>query len=189
MKEPNFARMRGARSGRRARIAAVPAGMLPPEDEVLREFIADLYAALAIMRVLRRQIARTLDLSSAQLSVLLAVWHLERRGDMTVKAIAAHLHVAAAYVTAEVGQLVEAGLLAKAPHPSDKRAVGIALTSRGRALFRRLIPMLREINDRLFEGLTRAEILRVRRFLSGIIEHGEDALRVTASYPRPATTG
>jgi DNA-binding MarR family transcriptional regulator len=168
--------------------AATPIERLAPDDEALREFIADLYGAISIMRILRRQIARTVDLSSAEFSVLLAVWHLERHGEMTVKAIADHLHVAAAHVTAEIGQLVNTGLLAKAAHRSDKRAVGIALSRAGRDLFHRVMPMLREINDRLFAGASYGEMARVHRFLGGIIEHGNDALRVTEAYmPKPAS--
>jgi DNA-binding MarR family transcriptional regulator len=141
----------------------------------MRELIADLYAAVAIMRRLRGQIARTLAVSSAQFSVLLGVWHLQRHGEPTVKAIADHLHVAAAHVTAEIGGLVEAGLLAKSAHPRDRRALEIALTGKAHALFRRTMPMLREINGHLFAGISYGEIAMVRRFLAGIIVNGPAA--------------
>ncbi len=162
--------------------ASIPVDRLAPDDEALREFIADLYGAIAIMRILRSKIANTAELSSAGFSVLLAVWHLERHGDLTVKAIADHLHVAAAHVTAEIGKLVTAGLLTKAAHPSDKRAVGIALTKAGRDLFHRVMPMLREINDHLFAGTSYGEMTLVHRFLGRIIEQGHTAVRVTEAY-------
>jgi DNA-binding MarR family transcriptional regulator len=182
-------RARPASQPRLSRKAGTPADKLAPEDQALREFIADLYAALSIMRLLRGQIGRTLALSSAQFSVLLGVWHLERRGEPTVKAIADHLHVAAAHVTAEIGGLVEAGLLAKSAHPRDKRAVEIALTRKGRELFQRIMPMLREINDHLFAGISYGEIAMVRRFLAGIIAHGPAALRVTGAHIRAQSPG
>ena len=40
--------------------------------------VADLYAAMAMMRLLRHEIAASLSLTSAEYSVLLAVWYLER---------------------------------------------------------------------------------------------------------------
>ena len=101
------------------------------------------------MRLLRGQIGRTLALSSAQFSVLLGVWHLERRGVPTVKAIADHLHVAAAHI----------------------------------------MPMLREINEHLFAGISYGEIAMVRRFLAGIIAHGPAALRVTGAHIRAQSPG
>src|SRR6185437_12593602 len=70
------------------------ASEIPPGDTRLREFVADFYAAMSMMRLLRQEIASALSLTSAEYSVLLAVWYLERRKDMTVRAIADHLHVA-----------------------------------------------------------------------------------------------
>jgi DNA-binding MarR family transcriptional regulator len=171
------------------RQAGVAADQLAPEDQAVRELIADLYGALSIMRLLRAQIARTLALSSAQFSVMLGVWHLQRRGEPTVRAIAEHLHVAAAHVTAEIGALVEAGLLAKRAHPRDRRALGIALTRKGRGLFRRIMPMLREINDQLFAGISYGEIVLARRFLAGIIAHGAPALRIAEGQMQISKSG
>lgn len=189
----NFARRdrKSAAAPAKARISApkrahdsagTPVERLAPDDQVLREFVADLYAAISMMRILRRHIARTVELSSAEFSVLLAVWHLERHGSLTVRAIADHLHVAAAYVTAEIGKLVAAGLLVKTSHPSDKRAVGIGLTKSGRGLFHRVMPMLREINDQLFAGILYGDMVVVHRFLGRIIAQGKAAVRVTEGY-------
>jgi DNA-binding MarR family transcriptional regulator len=85
-------------------------------------------------------------------------------------------------VTAEIGTLVEAGVLAKRAHPRDKRAVEIALTKKGRDLFLRLMPMLREVNEHLFAGISYGEIVMVRRLLTGIIAHGPAALRTAVAY-------
>jgi DNA-binding MarR family transcriptional regulator len=158
------------------------ASALPPDDATLREFVADLYAAMSMMRLLRQEIASSLSLSMAEYSVLLAVWYLERGGETTVRAIADHLHVAAAYVTAEVGKLVDKGLLTKRPDPNDRRAVGVGLTAPARAVLTRLAGMLRDINTPLFKGVSYRELLTVHRFLRGIIDHGYDAIRVAQAF-------
>jgi MarR family transcriptional regulator, organic hydroperoxide resistance regulator len=167
---------------RRADKAVTPIERLSPDDYTLREFVADLYAALSVMRILRQHIAHTAELTSAEFSVMLAVWHLERHGSLTVRAIAEHLHVAAAYVTAEIGKLVDAGLLLKGSHPTDKRAVEVKLTKAGRTLFDRVMPMLREVNDQLFVGTVYGDMVTVHRFLARIIEQGGQAIRVTEAY-------
>jgi DNA-binding MarR family transcriptional regulator len=172
----------GSGAPKRVRKNGTTVEQLAPDDQVLREFVADLYAAFSMMRILRQHVARTVDLSSAEFSVLLAVWHLERQGDMTVRAIADHLHVAAAHVTTEIGKLVARDLLIKTSHPSDKRSVGIGLTKFGRRLFHRVMPMLREINDHLFVGIDYDEMVVVHRFLGRIIEQGGAAVRVTETY-------
>jgi DNA-binding MarR family transcriptional regulator len=114
--------------------------------------------------------------------VLLGVWYLERQGETTVRAIADHLHVAAAYVTTEVGKLVGKGLLTKRPASNDRRAVGIGLTKPAREVLLRLAPMLRDINRPLFIGVTYRDLITVHRFLRGIIEHGYDAIRVAQGF-------
>jgi DNA-binding MarR family transcriptional regulator len=162
---------------------------LRSDDASLREFIADLYAAMSMMRLLRQEIAAALSLTAAEYSVVLAVWYLERTDDTTVRAIADHLHVAAAYVTSEVGRLVEKGLLTKRPHAADRRAVGVALTKTARDLLARLGPLLHDINAPLFDGLRYQDLLTVHRFLRNIVDHGYDAIRVAQSFsaePSPA---
>jgi DNA-binding MarR family transcriptional regulator len=158
------------------------ANELAPEDATLREFMADFHAAMSVMRLLRQEIASTLSLSYAEYSVLLAVWYLERGGEMTVRAIADHLHVAAAHVTSEVGKLVKRGLLTKRPDQVDRRAVGVGLTPASRAVFERLAPMLRQINGQLFAGLYYRDLATVHRFLIGIIEHGRGAITMAETY-------
>ncbi len=156
--------------------------MLEPEDAVMREFIADFYAAMSMMRLLRQEIASALSLTSAEYSVLLAVWYLEREGEMTVRAISDHLHVAAAYVTAEVARLVKKGLLVKRPHPLDRRAVGVALTKSAAGALIRLGPMLRDINRPLLKDVSYRDMVTFHRLLRSIIDHGYDAIGVARSF-------
>jgi DNA-binding MarR family transcriptional regulator len=153
-----------------------------PADSRLREFVADLYAAMSMMRLLRQEIASKLSLSTAEYSVLLAVWYLERKSEMTVRAIADHLHVAAAYVTSEISRLVQKGLLTKSPDSRDRRAVEVGLTKEGRALLSRLEPMLREVNRPLFEGLSVQDFGTAHSFIRAIIENGEDAIRSAQAF-------
>ena len=160
---------------------------LAPDDAVLREFVSDFYAAMSLMRTMRRAVARTVNLSSAEFSVMLAVWYLERGGVTTVRAIADHLHVAAAHTTAEIGKLVKAGLLDKRPHPTDKRALGIHLTAAGQQMFRRLGPILRNVNEGLFAHIYYADMVVVHRFLRRIIEQAPAAIRVAETYYSDST--
>jgi DNA-binding MarR family transcriptional regulator len=183
---------------RRARAAAIPGRRLrllsarpsakdiPTDDAKLRTFMADMYAAMSILRALRQEIASALSLSSAEYSVLLAVWYLERQCDMTLRAIADHLHVAAAYVTAEVARLVDKGLLLKKPDPADRRAVGVELTAASRELLSRLAPMLGAINDPLLSGISLRELATVHRFFQSVISNGYDTINVARRFKPPA---
>jgi DNA-binding MarR family transcriptional regulator len=149
---------------------------IPAEDAKLRMFVADMYAAMSLLRLLRQEIASVLSLSSAEYSVLLAVWYLERGSDLTLRAVADHLHVAAAYVTGEVTRLVDKGLLKKTPDPVDRRAVGVELTASAREMLVPLAPMLRDVNASLLAGVSVHELDPVHRFFRAIIANGYDAI-------------
>ena len=90
-------------------------------------------------------------------------------GSIGVRAISEHLHVAGPHVTAEVGKLVEAGLVEKRTDDRDSRAVDIRLTSEGRRALRRLTPLVRRANDVLFAGMSETEMAHVHRFLQRIV--------------------
>ncbi len=151
---------------------------LSPDDSVLREFISDFTAASALMRKLRASLAANLGLTAAGYSVLLGVWYCERRGDTSVRDLADHLHIAAAHVTAEIGDLIKLGLVTKVPSTRDKRAVSVRLSRQGRELFSDLAPLLRDVNVPLFAGVQYSDMVIVHRFLKRIVDQAPDAIRV-----------
>jgi len=176
---------RHANASRRATI-----DRLAPDDARLREFISDFSAASALMRQLRHRLAETIELSAAGHSVMLGLWHCERRGSTSVRSLADHLHVAAAHVTAELGKLARAGLVTKRPSASDRRAVNVQLTDKGHALLDRLAPLLREVNMSLFANIRYGEMLTVQRFFRLLIDQASEAIHIAglhaARKARPA---
>ena len=161
---------------------SLPQFLSEGSDLEFRKFVADLFAAVAGMYSLRRALASSVGLSAAAYSVILATWHLQRKGPVGITAIARQLHVAAAHVTAEVGDLVALGLLSKKPHPRDTRAVLIELTDAGKALLARLTPLLRKINDRLFSGNKPSDIAILSRFVQHLADESAHSIRLAQAY-------
>jgi DNA-binding MarR family transcriptional regulator len=159
-------------------------GSLPPEQAELREFISDFTAASARMRELRRALAETLGLTVAQHAVMLGLWYCERRGSTSVRALAEHLHIAAAHVTAELKTLARAGLVEKRPSETDKRAVDLHLTPNGHALLDRLAPLLRDVNAALFEGVDIDGMRGAHRLFRAVVEHAPAAIGIAQSAGR-----
>ncbi len=151
-------------------------------DLAFREFVADLFAAASGMQSLRRALARSIQLTAAEFSILLATWYLQKKGKVGITAIAKHLHIASAHVTAEVGKLVQAALLRKSRDPGDTRAVIVKLTKKGEAILVELAPLLRKINDRLFYGMPPADIAAVSRFLKHIIAESPISTRMARTF-------
>jgi DNA-binding MarR family transcriptional regulator len=161
---------------------SLPHLLVKGKDLVFREFVADLFAAASGMQSLRRALARSIGLSAAEFSILLATWYLQKKGKVGITAIARHLHVASAHVTAEVGKLVEASLVQKSVDPGDTRAVIIRLTKKGERILIDLAPLLRKINDRLFHGTTPNDVVVVSRFLKHIIVEATTSTRTARTF-------
>ena len=138
-------------------------------DADFRDFVADLFAAASGMQAIRRSLAKTTGLTGSEIAVLLAVRRLSETGIVSVRAIAEHLHVAGAHATTEVAKLVEAGFVTKQEDAKDSRAVDIRLSPEGRRRLDRLTPLVRRVNDVLFDGLTKDEMGQVAKFLRRII--------------------
>lgn len=157
----------------------LPQFLVDGSDVEFRQFVADLFAAVAGMHSLRRALAAAVGLSAAEYSVLLATWHMQKKKKpVGISAISKYLHVAAAHVTAEVGQLVGKGLLSKTPHPSDTRAVIIELTEDGKDVLAQLTPLLRKINDRLFAGSKPSDVPILQKF----VQHLADESRTRSGW-------
>ncbi len=185
-KPPNrtAARMRtpGKRSDQSALTVSLPQFLIEGSDLQFREFVADLFAAAAGLQSLRRALAKSIDLSAAEFSVLLATWHLQKTGRVGVTAVAQHLHVATAHVAAEVGKLVRAELIKKTQHPKDTRAVTLVLTRKGESILNDLAPLLRRINDRLFSGNTANAVAVVAKFLKHVADESVNSVRMARGF-------
>lgn len=153
-------------------------GKLAPAEAELREFISDFTAASARMRELRRALAESLGLTVAEHAVLLGLWYCERRACTTVRALAEHMHIAAAHVTAEVNKLEKAGLVEKRQSEADKRAVDLRLSEAGRTLLDRLEPLLGDVNAALFAGVSLADMRTAHRLFKTVIAQSPQATRI-----------
>lgn len=95
-------------------------------------------AAARISRALARRTERDFGLSIPEWRVLA---HLARGDALSVKDIAARVDMDKSKISRAASRLESAGLLAKATDPSDARMVALTLTTKGRNLMARLIPM------------------------------------------------
>jgi DNA-binding MarR family transcriptional regulator len=181
-REPPKARKRAGLRSDEDLTVSLPQFLVDGSDLQFREFVADLFAATAGMQSLRRALAKSVALSAAEFSVLLATWHLQKKGRVGVTAVARHLHVAAAHVTSEIGKLVEKDFIKKTQDSRDTRAVTLVLTRKGEAVLARLAPLLRRINDRLFSGNTANAVGVVAKFLKHVADESANSVRMARNF-------
>jgi DNA-binding MarR family transcriptional regulator len=136
------------------------AGRAGPKLETIEHFIALSY-------VIQQAIAQSAsgeDLSNVQMR-LLAILR-DREPSMT--ALGSFLNLEKSSVTGLVDRAAERGFVKRTRPSSDRRAVHVALTARGRALDARLRPAITSRVARLLDGLTPAEHEQVANAMNRI---------------------
>ena len=145
-------------------------------DVAFRETLYLMVLALSRLTACREAFGRALGLTGSQFAVLFGVAYVQGRDGVSIRRLAEHVQLASTHVTTEVGRLVRKGLLAKTENPRDRRGVLVKLSQRGEAAVRQVAPFLRRVNDRLFHGVSRNELVSLDRFLRVFARNGEDAL-------------
>lgn len=86
-----------------------------------------------------------------------------------VSVLAERLHIAPRSVTEVADALEAAGLLARSPDPSDRRAVLLSLTDRGREIVDEALRSRREAAERAMSQLSSADRAELRRLLEALL--------------------
>ena len=155
----------------------LPALLRAGRDKDFRRLIHALLVSTGRLARCRAAFGKPLGLTGAQYSVLMAAAHLQGGSGVSIRAIADYLNVAAAHVTAEVGKITAAGLLAKSRDSTDRRAVAVRLTPAGESALEQLGPLLRDINDMLFAGVSAEEFRVLAGFFDKFATNSERAVQ------------
>jgi DNA-binding MarR family transcriptional regulator len=168
----------------------LPAMLAHGNDLAFRETIYLMVLAFGRLHSCREAFGRALSLTASQFIVLIGTAHRQGREGVTIRALADHTQLAATHVTTEVGRLIGKGLLTKEANTRDRRSVLVRLSRKGEAAIRAINPLLRRVNDRLFQNVSRSEFDVVSRFLVKFSHNSEDALieiqRAERERARPA---
>ena len=109
------------------------------------------------------------------------LWQLQRQPKRTQRELSQVLRCTPRNVTDLVDTLEASGLVVREPHPTDRRATLVALTRRGKSEVARMQAGSEALADRLFAGLTSADLNAFARVLDLILSR----LGETASFRAP----
>ncbi|KAF4408551.1 MarR family transcriptional regulator [Streptomyces sp. Ru87] len=98
------------------------------------------------------------------------LWALSHGGPMTQRALATRLGVTPRNVTGLLDALEGDGLVRREPHPTDRRALLVSLTGRGRSLTAALRSGRDEMAAGLFTGMPREQVAAFTAGLELVIE-------------------
>jgi len=171
-------------SSSRARSKARPQPLTVSRPELLsnnsdgqfRSFVHGMLAFAARLEAVRDGFATLVGLTGIQYTILISISHLHADGDVTVSAVAGHLHLSGAFVTNETGKLLRLGLITKVQDLNDRRRVCLGVTSPGRELLSNLAPVQIPVNNVLFDFLSAQQFRALGPLIDRIVGCGDRAI-------------
>ncbi len=145
-------------------------------DRQFRHLIHALFGFAAHHERIRSGHAKVIGLAGIEYTVLISIAHLSQDGAVNVKAVADHLYLSGAFITAVAGKLMKLGLIHKKADTGDRRRVTLTVSAQGRAALERLAPIQRQVNDMEFGTLTRHEFELLTGVVERLIESGARAV-------------
>jgi very-short-patch-repair endonuclease/DNA-binding MarR family transcriptional regulator len=169
---------------------SAPALLEDGHDRRFRKLVYDLITIAVRLEAVRDLLGRRMGVSGPQYSILMVVAQAHGAGGITVSAAADQLHVSGAFVTAEVGKLVRAGLIEKQVNPDDRRSVLLRLTAEGQALVGQVAEAVCATNDRFFGALDRDDFLILGHIVDRMVGSSRAALGyLSVTAPHPSARG
>ena len=144
-------------------------------DLHFRETVFLMVRALSHLEFCREAFGRRIGLTGSQFATLVGIAYCQGATGVTIRDLAKHVRLAATHITTEVGRLEAKGLLVKRTNEEDRRSVLVCLSADGEKLFKELTPYMRDVNDILFNKLTRADMNRLHTILLKFADNGDRA--------------
>ncbi|MEO0800192.1 MAG: MarR family winged helix-turn-helix transcriptional regulator [Pseudomonadota bacterium] len=152
----------------------------PPEPDVLSDLALTHFLSFRIARVHAKLNAQAIALLSANAGITLQQWRvlvfLGEKKLNTASALGRAGEIDKALLSRTIKALIADGLVVDRRDPNDGRQVRLLLTSKGRRLRTRMLPIMKQRQRVLLEALNKTE----RRLIYGALEKLENvAARTT----------
>lgn len=125
-----------------------------------------------------RDMQNALDKKLAPFAVTAAQWSILIRclsdGPQPPGALTRQLAVDASAVTRLLDRLSAKGLVVRKESLSDRRAIFVELTPKGREMVVRLPPLAMEVLEQFLDGFSKSDVDRFRDYLQRLVQNGEE---------------
>jgi DNA-binding MarR family transcriptional regulator len=145
-------------------------------DDAFRSTSYTMIQAAGRLHAIREAFGRAIDVTGSQWAVLIGTAAKQQTEGVSIRALADYIHLAPTHVTTEVGRLIRKGLLRKRANKVDRRGVLVRLTPQSEAALVKLAPVVRRVNDVLFQNISRSDFNTMTKFLAVFVVNTEYAL-------------
>jgi len=144
-------------------------------DSEFRKLVHDLLAFSSRIEAIRNRFGERIGLTGRQYTILITIAHLQGGEGTGITAVAMHLHLSGAFVTTEVNRLIALRLVEKELDAEDRRRVRLSVSAGGFARLDELAQYQSQVNNALFECLSRTDFQTMRRLFSDLVDCADKA--------------
>ncbi len=145
-------------------------------DHAFRQLVHTLLAFVGRHDTVLEGHAAAVGLSAVEYTLLTSLKLLGAEGQVSVRELAAHLHLSGAFVTTVSNKLQHMGLLDKLTDPQDRRRLRLVVTGQGDALLGRLAAIQRQVNDVQFDCLDTGDFTRLLASVEKLLVSSDRAI-------------
>ncbi|HJC74393.1 MAG TPA: MarR family transcriptional regulator [Candidatus Mediterraneibacter faecavium] len=109
-----------------------------------------------------KEMYQEFDLNKSQAGVLFT---LHGSDSMSQKELAARLNVTPPSITSAIQKMEKEGYLTRHPDPADQRVMRLTLTEKGKSCIKGVYIVAEQMEELMFQGMTREEIMLFKRLL------------------------
>ena len=129
--------------------------MVDGSDSPVRRITHLHYILSGLLESIRGGFAGLIGVTSFQYVLMQALGRLHNSEGWTVGSIARQMHMTDAYVSTEIADLVQQGLVTKVINPNDRRTSFLTLTEKARERLSAISEVQQHVNDTLYGHLNR----------------------------------
>lgn len=152
----------------------LPALLDGDSDRPFRSVVETIWRCAQRISAINEMLATKVGLSGPQYSLLMTLAY-ETKG-ISVSSLAERLAVSQPFVTREINNLVDAGLVNRRANPDDGRSTLLSLSKKGGSAAEKLMGYLQESNNILFQDITKEDFHFLRNFIAKVAVQSEVAL-------------
>ena len=155
---------------------SAPALISEGSDIDFRNLVDNLILFSSQIQNVRQVLSSAMGVSQPQYNILMIIARDKTHGGMTIKELAEKLRVSPSFAVIETNKLMAKGFLHKRTSTADRRRINLNLTEKAAHLLVKIGPLQRQVNNKLFGGLTNRDFKSLTHIIKTLIAGYEPAL-------------
>jgi DNA-binding MarR family transcriptional regulator len=161
---------------------SAPGLIIDGTDDEFRRLVDNLILFAGQIQNVRQVLSSAMGVSQPQYNILMIVARDKTNEGMSIKELAEHMKVTPSFAVIETNKLMTRGYLYKRTSLGDRRRINLQLTEKATRLIKKVGPLQRQVNNKLFGGLAKNDFKSLAHTISALIAGYEPALDEAKKY-------